>query len=421
MKDECKTGKTKNNQKRRIAANTLYTMGGMILMNGILQLIVYPLLNKQVGEEELGGLLYIMGIVGIVCPSVGQALNTSRLVVRRDHTVSNGDYNLLILICGGITSIVSLILCRGSMTGMGMTACVFVLLMVTTFRYYGDVEYRLNLNYRRYFIYYALISAGYLAGFGLFKLTGNWIVIFFLGEAAAFLFLLLTGSVYRNFLKRSSAFSVAAQRGIFLMISYFVTNTTLNIDRIVLKHIMGNEAVTEFYVVSLVGKTMVLLVAPINTIIISYLTKSKKLLTRNEFLKLTLAGGAVTAIFFGLCQIGTPLFVWLFYRNLYATVQPFMTIANLAQVLGLYSAYLFILVLTFTTEKWQMILQALHFGVLAVSSVLATQHYGMMGFSLALLGSNLFRVAAVILFGTRKAGRPDYRGGGKTANTRIGD
>ena len=22
------------------------------------------------------------------------------------------------------------------------------------FRYYGDVEYRLNLNYRRYFIYY---------------------------------------------------------------------------------------------------------------------------------------------------------------------------------------------------------------------------------------------------------------------------
>ena len=49
----------------------------------------------------------------------------------------------------------------------------------------------------------------------------------------------------------------------------------MNMDRLVIKQILGNEQVTQYYVVSLIGKTLVLLIAPINTIVISYLTKRK--------------------------------------------------------------------------------------------------------------------------------------------------
>ena len=71
-------------QKKGIAVNTLYTMGGLLWMNAVLQIVVTPLLNRLMGAEQLGNLLYITGLVAIICPSVGQALNTSRLVVRRD-------------------------------------------------------------------------------------------------------------------------------------------------------------------------------------------------------------------------------------------------------------------------------------------------------------------------------------------------
>lgn len=54
-------------------------------------------------------------------------------------------------------------------------------------------------------------------------------------------------------------------------------------DRLVIKQVLGNEQVTWYYVVSLIGKTLVLLIAPINTIVISYLTKRKELLTRSQF------------------------------------------------------------------------------------------------------------------------------------------
>ena len=70
-------------------------------------------------------------------------------------------------------------------------------------------------------------------------------------------------------------------------------------------------------------------------------------------------------LFFVACQIGTPLFVWLFYRNLYESVKGIVTVVNLAQILGLFSAFLFILVLTFTDERWQLWIQLAHFCILA--------------------------------------------------------
>ena len=67
----------KKEQKKSIAVNTLYTMGGLIFMNAVLQIVITPLLNRVMGAEQLGGLLYITGLIAIVCPSVGQALNLS--------------------------------------------------------------------------------------------------------------------------------------------------------------------------------------------------------------------------------------------------------------------------------------------------------------------------------------------------------
>ena len=78
---------------------------------------------------------------------------------------------------------------------------------------------------------------------------------------------------------------------------------------------------------------------------------------------------------------------------------------NLAQILGLFSAFLFILVLTFTDERWQLWIQLTHFCILLVSSVLAARTYGMMGFAVASLGANSLRVAAVVILGIVKAGK----------------
>ena len=394
----------KTNQKR-IVSNTAYTIGGALLMNGVLQILVYPLLNRIMGSDQLGELLYLMGLVAILCPSVGQALNTSRLVVRRDYEVSNGDYNILLLLFGGVGTVVALVVAKASMTTPMVILCTIILLMTTIFRYYGDVEYRLNLNYQKYFIYYTVLTVGYVAGFGLYLLTKNWFLVFITGEAAAIIYLAVTGTVFRGFSDRSRWFNKAFQRGGFLVFSYLITNLTLNIDRLVLENLIGHLAVTQYYVTSLIGKTLVLLVAPINTIIISYLTRKQERMNRKQFMIFTGIGIGVSFVFFICAQIGTPIFVKLFYGDLYDSVKEMITVVNLSQILGVLSAYLFIVVLTFTEEKWQLLLQILHLVVIVALVLLFTGSGGIMGFAGAVLIANVIRVAAVIMLGLIKAGK----------------
>lgn len=392
-------------QKKRIISNTMYTIGGALLMNGVLQLGIYPLLNRHLGSDALGVLLYIMGLAAILCPSVGQALNTSRLVVRRDHEVSNGDYNRLILLFSGVGSVIVLIIL--GVTGNSAStllggALTVILLITTSFRFYGDVEYRLNLNYKRYFCYYAILSVGYIFGYGLFLVTGNWFCIFLTGEILALGFLKITGTVFRDFFLPSKYFSVAFSRGSFLIFSYLVTNLTLNIDRVALKNLVGDLAVTQYYVTSLIGKTLLMLVAPVNTIIISYLTRRKENLNRRQFLVFTGLGLGVAGVFFLFAQIATPIFVRLFYGDLYQSVKSMITVVNITQILGLLSAYLFIVVLTFTEEKWQFVLQIIHLVTMVALVLIFTGNRGIMGFAMAALIANAIRVLAVIVLGLWK-------------------
>ena len=389
-------------KKKAIFGNTLYTIAGALVLNGVLQLIIYPQLTAAMGAEAIGSVLYITGLVSILGPSIGQALNTGRLVVRRDHEVSNGDYDTTILLFSAVGIAIALLVSQNSIEGALTYLLTALLLIMTIFRYYGDAEYRLSLNYKRYFIYYLLISLGYLAGYFLYTRGGSWFWIFIIGEGAALVYVTLTGHIFRNFLTRSPNFKLVLTKGGILVLSYLVTNTTLNIDRLVLNNTLGGIAVTEYYVVSLIGKTLVLFIAPINTIIISYLTKDKVRIDRRSFLRYAGIGLLVAAAFFGLCQIGTPIFIRLFYASLYGSVESIITIVNLTQILSMLSAYLFIIVLTFTSERWQLGLQLAHLGIL-VLLIFLMMGDSLINFSWAVLIANALRIAAVLILGFVKA------------------
>ena len=40
-------------QKKGIAVNTLYTMGGLLFMNAVLQIVITPLLNRMMDELQI--------------------------------------------------------------------------------------------------------------------------------------------------------------------------------------------------------------------------------------------------------------------------------------------------------------------------------------------------------------------------------
>ncbi|MDO4619729.1 MAG: hypothetical protein Q4B09_03805 [Lachnospiraceae bacterium] len=390
---------------QKLAAGSIYTIAAALVLNCVLQLLVYPQLASGLGAEANGTVLYLMAFVNILGPSIGQALNNSRLVLRRDYEVSNGDYNIEILLYSAVGILITLLAAADSLHGIGMPVLAAVLILLTNFRYYGDVEYRLNLQYRNYFFYYAICGAGYAVGFLLYRATGNWFLIFLTGEAAALLYVILTGSIFRSPFRVSPYFKTVLKRGAILVLSYSVTNLTLNIDRLYLKHTLGGEAVTIYYVASLIGKTLVLFIAPINTVLISHLTKNNIRPDRRMFLKFVGIGAAVSCIFFAACEIGTPIFVRIFYPSLTESVAPILTIVTATQILAMLSAYLFIIVLTFTGERWQLALQCCHLAAVLLLISVMTPAGGLAGFSGAVLIANTLRIIAVIALGIIAAGK----------------
>ena len=153
-------------KKRQIVKNTLYTIGGALVLNGILQLLIYPRLNAELGAEQNGMVLYIMAFVNILGPSVGQAMNNSRLVVRRELPVTK-DYNLSIGIFSAVGILVSLLLSGEALNEVPSFVLAAAVMLLTIYRFYGDVEYRLSLDYRKYFIYYTFCGVGYALGYSL--------------------------------------------------------------------------------------------------------------------------------------------------------------------------------------------------------------------------------------------------------------
>lgn len=404
---------------KKAAANTIYTILGALVLNGVLQILVYPRLTAVLGAERAGAVLYVMAFVNILGPSIGQALNNSRLVLRRELPVSNGDYDIVILLLSSLGTAGALLFSfisspgaivsgmkegGASLSGAGAVLLAVLLIFLTVFRYYGDVEFRLTLEYRRYFIYYVWIGCGYAAGYLVFRATGLWAVIFLSGEAAGLIYLAAKGQLFRRFFVRSAAFPAVLARGSLLVLSYFITNLTLNIDRLYLSTALGGEAVTLYYTVSLIGKTLVLFVAPVNTVVISYLTKNRVRFDRRLFLEFTAIGAGVSAVFFLLSMIGTPIFLRLFYPSLAEAAGPYILVVNISQILAILSAFLFIVVLTFTGERWQLLLQGGHLLLVMVLISVMTPSGGMMGFAAGVLIANAARVAAVIWLGVWKAG-----------------
>ena len=158
-------------QKKKILSDSVLSISGLVLMNVALQFAVYPFWERQLGEEGMGNILYLISLMNILAVSIGVSVNYARIKRNSDAETGNGSYALVLgassVICFAFAILISLF------GGVGMTVLEVVLfgflMCATMWRYYADVEFKLSLNYFRYFLYYIflpfhLFAAGKLGG-----------------------------------------------------------------------------------------------------------------------------------------------------------------------------------------------------------------------------------------------------------------
>ena len=390
--------------------DSLYGILGLILMNLVAQLLLFPLYAKRFGGNGYGELQYLMGYVNILTVAFGTAAGLSRMTASTAERWHNGcDYNLFLLVVA-LLGLPFTYLVR-HFAGVAMDTptyiCYYLLFVAMLFRYYADVSYKITLAYRRYFAYYAVIGAGYAVGAVLMWYTGIWPLGLLVGEVAGVLF--AYGSektLNRGGFSPSPVWRRTLGMVLTLFLAEGASNLILNADRLVLGIVEGHYAVTVYYLATIAGKTMSLLTVPIGGVLIGYLARYEGGLARRTVYKLFLGALLAVAVFTLICTVGGVVVIRLLYPAEFDTVLPYLPIGSLAEVLYFITGILTVVVLRFGKKGYQVLIN----GVFAVAffalGVPATIFFGITGFSVSVTLAGVIRFALAIAMAYRSARLP---------------
>lgn len=378
--------KKKDTFSQKVILDFFYCIAAMGILNIVTQFIIYPQLNKHLGNTQYGNILFLLSIITIMANSFGTALVNGRLTKLLSYT--NKDFNFSIIIYSFISIIVVLFCSFVISINIIDTLLSGFLVILMLIRIYVSVSYRLTINFKKYFIFCTIIACLQLVGLIFFKLYPNWCLIFILGELGAIFFTQSDTHILEYQLRITEASKRILTTTLYLSGAYFLNNLILNYDRICLKIFLNSESVTIYYVSSLIGKTCALFAGPISSVMLSYYNKIhlKMNLKRICIINLILVLIAILSFLF-LAPISKPFITYL-YPNLLGRTLPFLNIALITQLIYLIINFQLLILLTFTNTKIQFLTEIIYIVIYLISTIISTLLGGLLGFTLGAMFAN---------------------------------
>lgn len=387
------------NKAKKAILDVLYCIVSVGMMNVVLQFVVNPVINSKIGEDAFGEVLFLVALMNILAPSFGLGTGNTRLVFPHKDDTTNRDYVGAIGKFAIVSILVTVVVMLTKNYVLYEIAFFSIIMGIAVFRNYAFVEYRISLNYKKQFFFYLLLSVGYIAGIGIFLVTGMWEFVYLLGETFALLFVAFTGSIFNKIKECSEYKEKVIKNSMSLSSSYLLTNSVSNLDRIVLMYGVGSVAVSQYYVVSLIGKIIAIVSGPINSVLIGYLAKYgieqvKKIY--NKMLVLICGGGI---LLYGLCCVATPIFIKLLYPNMYKDVIHLNFVVNAAQILYFLTGIVLTTILAFADTNFQLKIRTTYSVIFVLGTLIGTYFAGIVGFAYASLIANVVYFVMTICIG----------------------
>lgn len=387
---------------KKLVSDSIWSIAGLVMMNVAAQFAVYPIWNRYLGSEKYGDVLYLLSLMNIFSISVGGACNYARVTKSKMRDITSSIF-LCILGVASVVAIPLTLVFRGiSDVQMGTAewALYGLLIVATMWRFYADVEYRINLNYKGYFAYYLSITLGYGLGVVLFIRTGLWPLALLPGEIFGLLRVLLKGKALRWDRKTDgSAARIVIKAALLLICAEVVSSIIFNGDRLILKMFMDGEMVTRYYLASLLGKTMSLLTTPLNSVIVGYLVRldikpNKRFM---GILTAVLLAAALLAAF--ACTVGSYILIPFLYPGEFQDVKAYFLIANGAQTAYFAASVMSVVTMTFGSSQNPLRINMAYAVAFVVLCIPAAIFGGFDVFCVAMLVTGLVRLAAGAIIG----------------------
>lgn len=379
---------------KHILTDSVWSIAGTVLMTFVAQFVVYPFWERTFGTEKYGAIIYLISLMNIVSITFGSSLGYTRIMLSAKRETKNSPYLLLLFLLSIISALYALVVAflNKDFLSVGDMICYGVLCVVTAWRFYSDVEYRIHLNYKGFFLYYSFIGAGYLLGMLLMSFTDIWALALIPGEVCGLLFILLKGHIFKKDEFKREELSELSKMFIVFMGSNLINTLIFNADRILLNHAVGSAAVSVYYVSSLFGKTLSLVTTPLNGVISGYIARfkgspDKKAKSLIAVASILLAGLSAIA-----CTIGAYIILPLLYPETFPLAKGTILICSIAQTIYFSTNIVSVIMMRFADKKHQIISNAIYAVTFAAICIPMTIAGRMEGFYIGFLITSASRL-----------------------------
>lgn len=366
----------------------------------ILQFIALPFVAKVIGNEQYGTVVTLISLFTLFSLPFGNVLNNIRLLINNEykHNKISGDFNILLV---ASILISSLLMIFGSAFYYEEFSLINILLMLTIsslslLKEYLIVSFRIELNFKGIFVNNILLAVGYLIGTIIFYFLKYWQSIFIVGLAFSLIYIIRNSNLLKEPFRITPLFKKTSYKSIILFCSGFLKTALSYADKLLLFPLLGPQAVSVYYTATIFGKIMSIVFSPINSVILSYLSRMNKFkMTRFIYILVILSVIGILGYFI-IIAVSYPLISFL-YPDWAEESLELIYITTASAVISVISSVLHPFILKFNNINWQILISGANLTLYVIFAVIFYNLYGLFGFCVGILLANTSKLILMIL------------------------
>jgi O-antigen/teichoic acid export membrane protein len=387
------------NKLKTITGDMFLNIIASIMPVFILQFILLPIVAQKYDEFSYGLMLTLLSLVTLSVQSLSVSLTNSRLLLNHKYSDENlsGDFNIILL---AYTIINIIVLSIGTFLYEGKINIVNIILIlfisvIQLFRRYLLVSFRIDINYKGILLSNSILVVGYIIGMLVFMYSKIWQSIYIFGELFSLVYVVKKTNLYKEPIRITKLFKGTIKHSVVILGASFLGTANSHIDRLLLYPMLGAKMVTIYYVSTLFGKTISMLVGPINNVILTYISKMRKFEIDSFKIMLTVASAFGLISYFVIVIISESV-LQIIYPDYVDAAMKLIYITTLTSIVMMLSTVINPVVLKFCNITWQVWINLINIIVYIVLTYILVGLYGIYGFCYAALISSLVKLLMLI-------------------------
>ncbi|WP_280770616.1 lipopolysaccharide biosynthesis protein [Salipaludibacillus daqingensis] len=394
---------------RKISGDMLVNIFATIIPVLVLQFALLPIVAGRYDDANYGLALVLISLITISAQSFSVSLGNSRLLLNDTYVKLNkvGDFNVL-LIAYCIINIILLSIGTYLYEGFLNPLNVGLIVSISIFqlvRRYLLVSFRLKIYFKGILYSNIILVIGYMVGMILFLLTDLWQLIYLTGELISLIYVMIKTKLLREPFEITQLFKRTTKHSLVILIAALLGTANTQIDKLILFPILGAKMVAVYHISTLFGKTLSMGVAPINNVLLTYLSKMNHF--KIGYFKMLLFTASILGVlsYYFVILVSEPILTFL-YPSYAQEALELIYITTSTAIITMVSTVINPVIMKFCNITWQIWLNIINIVTFVTMAFFLVQINGILGFCYAALIASIIKLIIMIAVYYKKAKTP---------------